>query len=61
MCIRDRYYHLAKIYELMTEPELAWKTYTEGLAVAQKAGDQHAYSELAGARLNLGDEEDFDE
>ncbi|MEY4904831.1 MAG: hypothetical protein RLZZ292_2646, partial [Bacteroidota bacterium] len=31
---------------------------TEGMAVAKKAGDQHALSELAGARLNLVDEDE---
>ena len=38
----------------------AWKTYNEGMEVARAAGDQHALSELAGARLELGDEEDFE-
>ena len=54
------YYHLGKLYEQLDEPQKAWSTYTEGLERSAKAGDQHARSELAGARLNLGDEEDFE-
>lgn len=54
------YYHLGKLYEQLGEPKKAWDTYTEGLDQAGQAGDQHARSELAGARLNLGDEEDFE-
>lgn len=54
------YYHLGKLYERLNEPQKAWNTYTEGLDRAAQAGDQHARSELAGARLNLGDEEDFE-
>jgi hypothetical protein len=30
------------------------------MEIAKRAGDQHALSELAGARLILGDEDDFD-
>jgi tetratricopeptide (TPR) repeat protein len=54
------YYHLAKLYEQKEEYKKAWDTYTQGMEVAKKAGDQHALSELAGARLQLGDEEDFE-
>ena len=53
------YYHLAKLYEQKEAHQEAWDTYTQGMEVAKKAGDQHALSELAGARLQLGDEEDF--
>ena len=53
------YYHLGKIYEQLDQPEKAFETYTEGMQVARQQGDKHALSELAGARLNLGDEEDF--
>ncbi|GJM31860.1 MAG: hypothetical protein DHS20C18_08610 [Saprospiraceae bacterium] len=55
------YYHLGKLYELMDDATRAFHTYTNGMKVAQKLGDQHALNELAGARLNLGDEEDFEE
>ncbi|MEL6834138.1 MAG: tetratricopeptide repeat protein [Bacteroidota bacterium] len=53
------YYHLGKLYEALSEERKAWNTYTEGIQRATQLGDQHARSELAGARLNLGDEEDF--
>ena len=54
------YYHLGKLYEKLDQAPSAWKTYNEGMEVARAAGDQHALSELAGARLELGDEEDFE-
>ena len=53
------YYHLGKVYEQKEEFKTAFITYTEGMEVARNQGDQHALSELAGARLGLGDEEDF--
>jgi len=53
------YYHLAKVYERLGQPGEAFRIYTEGMEVARQQGDQHALSELAGARLILGDEEDF--
>ena len=54
------YYHLGKLYEKMEEPNKAFQTYKDGMVISKKAGDQHAFSELAGAKLNLGDDEDFD-
>jgi tetratricopeptide (TPR) repeat protein len=51
------YYHLGKLQEKQNDFDAAVATYTEGMAVAKKAGDQHALSELAGARLNLVDED----
>ena len=54
------YYHLGKLYEQLEQFEKAFQTYKTGMAVAKKIGDQHALSELAGAKLNLGDEEDFE-
>jgi len=54
------YYHLGKLYEQLEQFEKAFQTYKTGIAVATKAGDQHALSELAGAKLNLGDDEDFE-
>jgi len=54
------YYHLGKLYEKMEEPTKAFQTYKDGMQVSKKAGDQHAFSELAGAKLNLGDDEDFE-
>lgn len=62
--INDRYvglyYHLGKLWERRSEAARAFKTYTKGMEVAKSVGDKHALSELAGARLLLGDEEDFD-
>jgi tetratricopeptide (TPR) repeat protein len=52
------YYHLGKLQEQMQAFDAAVTTYTAGMQVAKKAGDHHALSELAGARLNLVDEED---
>ncbi|RMF01354.1 MAG: tetratricopeptide repeat protein [Bacteroidetes bacterium] len=53
------YYHLGKLYEARGAAQMAWDTYSEGIRVARQVGDQHALNELATARLNLGDEEDF--
>lgn len=55
------YYHLGKLWERKSEPAKAFKTYTRGMEIARRAGDQHALSELAGARLILGDEDDFED
>ena len=54
------YYHLGKLYERMEQAAFAFQTYKKGMAVAQKIGDQHALGELAGAKLALGDDEDFE-
>lgn len=54
------YYHLGKCYERLEQIEKAFFTYKEGIKVGKAAGDQHAVSELAGAKLNLGDDEDFE-
>lgn len=54
------YYHLGKLYERMEQPESAWNIYKKGMEVAKSQGDQHALSELAGAKLELGDEDDFE-
>lgn len=54
------YYHLGKILEQLGEPAAAWKVYSDGIAIAKKLGETHAMRELAGARLELGDEEDFE-
>ena len=54
------YYHLGKLQEQLNNPHAAWKTYSKGMEVARQAGDQHSLAELAGARLELGDEDDFE-
>jgi predicted Zn-dependent protease len=43
------YYHYAKTLEEAGELERAKEIYREGIGVAQKAGDQHAVSELSAA------------
>lgn len=53
------YYHLGKTLERLDEPAKAWQIYTEGISVTKRLGERHAMNELAGARLELGDEEDF--
>lgn len=40
------YYHLGKLLEHTNRTEEAIKIYHAGMEQAQKAGDQHAYSEL---------------
>lgn len=47
------YYHLAKLYEKIDNPEKALETYTRGMEVARQVGDQHALAELSTAKLNL--------
>ncbi len=54
------YYHLGKLYEKLNQLNEAFSTYRIGMEIAQKAGDKHAYSELAEAKLALGDDEDFE-
>lgn len=54
------YYHLGKLLEQLNQAEKAYFTYKKGMEVARKVNDQHALSELAGAKLNLGDEDDFE-
>ncbi len=53
------YYHLGKLLERLQQPARAFASYKKGMRIAQAQGDTHSYSELAGAKLNLGDEDDF--
>jgi tetratricopeptide (TPR) repeat protein len=54
------YYHLGKLYEEKGAIDTAVETYKTGMQVAKQQGDQHALSELAGAKLNLVDDDDDD-
>ena len=54
------YYHLGKLYEGMGKPATAFSTYKKGIEVAKLVGDQLALNELSGAKLELGDDEDFE-
>ena len=51
------YYHLGKLYERKEEFLTAFRIYQTGMEVAKRVGDQHAFNELAGAKLELGDDE----
>ena len=53
------YYHLGKILFIQNRLQEAWDTYTAGMAIAKSQKDQHALSELAGARMEI-DEDDLD-
>jgi tetratricopeptide (TPR) repeat protein len=53
------YYHLGKTLERLQQDAAAWKVYSTGIDICKKLGERHAMSELAGARMELGDEEDF--
>ena len=55
------YYHLGKLYERLGESEQALATYKKGMIVAKQEKDMHAYNELAGAKMNVSDEDDDDE
>ena len=52
------YYHLGKLLERLQNPEAALAAYDQGIAVAQKLGNRHAWGELREARLALAEEED---
>jgi tetratricopeptide (TPR) repeat protein len=47
------YYHLAKLLERAGEQQQAIAIYEQGMQVAKKAGDMHAYSELQSAYEDL--------
>ncbi|MFK7949839.1 MAG: tetratricopeptide repeat protein [Saprospiraceae bacterium] len=47
------YYHLGKLQEALNNVEGALVTYNEGIAIAQKIGDRHAWSELAEAKMEI--------
>lgn len=52
------YYHLGKLLEKTGRPAAALEAYRRGMEVARQAGDQHAFSELSAARLELDDLDD---
>ncbi len=52
------YYHLGKLYEKQDNWDAALEAYDAGIAVAKAQGDRHAHSELAGARMEIADEDD---
>jgi tetratricopeptide (TPR) repeat protein len=54
------YYHLGKLYVKIDQPEKALETYIKGMEVAKAEKDNHAYSELAGAKMEISFEDDDD-
>ncbi len=54
------YYHLGKYYEKLNQPNKALATYNRGMEVAKQQQDKHAWSELAAARQELDDNDDFE-
>lgn len=49
------YYHLAKLYEVLGEVNLADETYQKGMQVAKQAKDNHAFNELQAAWEDFSD------
>ncbi len=49
------YYHLGKLYEERSDISTAISTYEKGMEIAKAAGDDHAFSELAGAKMAVDD------
>lgn len=47
------YYHLAALLKSKDRNDEAMKIYNLGMDIARKIGDQHAYSELQNAKMNL--------
>ncbi|MFK7981108.1 MAG: tetratricopeptide repeat protein [Saprospiraceae bacterium] len=47
------YYHLGKLHEEEEETAQALMVYQKGIEIAKKIKDQHALSELMGAKMNL--------
>lgn len=52
------YYHLGKLYQRRQDLENALEAYKTGMDVAKKAGDGHALSELAGAKMEISDDDE---
>ena len=51
------YYHLGKFYEAAADWDKALAAYDEGIKVAKAQNDRHALSELAGARMEIAEED----
>ncbi|MEL6142207.1 MAG: tetratricopeptide repeat protein [Bacteroidota bacterium] len=54
------YFHLGKALERLGEARAAFDIYSSGMEMAQQLSETHTYKELAAARFELGDEEDFE-
>jgi len=53
------YYHLGKLLFNANRLQEAWDIYSTGMKIAKSQGDQHALNELAGARMEI-DEDDLE-
>jgi len=51
------YYHLGKLLMKQERLQEAWDIYSTGMKVAKDQKDQHALSELAGARMEIDEDE----
>ena len=47
------YYHLGKLLERVGDYDKAIRIYTRGMEEAKRAGDNHAYNELQGAKEEI--------
>jgi tetratricopeptide (TPR) repeat protein len=47
------YYHLAKLYERMSDEPMAIATYEKGMAIAKTLNEKHAFGELRSAYEEL--------
>ena len=54
------YYHLGKLYEALDRKTDAIRTYQNGMAIARKVNDMHAFSELQ-AVYNLATGQDYED
>lgn len=52
------YYHFGKWHERAGDFDKALEIYDSGMKMAKSQGDQHAFNELAGAKMQLSDPED---
>ncbi len=52
------YYHLGKLLEKLEHPADALEIYKTGMTIAKAERDNHSYSELAAAKMDLSDEDD---
>jgi tetratricopeptide (TPR) repeat protein len=52
------YYHFGKLKERNLLFSDALKIYRKGMEVAKKVKDNHSYNELAGAKMNLEDDDE---
>lgn len=49
------YYHLGKLQIKLNQPDQALESFNQGIKIATQLNDQHAKSELMGARMELED------